>query len=196
MPSRGTVEHAVANTTVSPYRTMAEPFACLATLPHSMLRVFDPRAISTFCISMSSDKTKKRPAPVSRGVAARKKFVALGIPELSAQYRLLTDAQPLDNPLITLRIQALEILQQAPSFAHHHEQTTARRVILAMNAKMLIQIVDSFAQQGYLDFRRACVATVNSVTLNQVAFGFARQRHPPFSSLFFSLFNYFRLTRK
>jgi len=35
---------------------------------------------------------------------------------------------------------------------------------------------------------------VNSVTLNQVAFGFARQRHPPFSSLFISLFNNFRLT--
>ena len=55
-------------------------------------------------------KTKKRPTPVSRGVASPRKFFAFGIPELSAQNQLLPDAQPLDDPLITLSIQAPEIL--------------------------------------------------------------------------------------
>src|ERR1700681_863438 len=51
MPSRALLDrHAVTSTTESPYRTMTEPPACLASLPVSKLSVLSPMMTSRVCI--------------------------------------------------------------------------------------------------------------------------------------------------
>src|SRR5262245_12881469 len=49
-----------------------------------------------------------------------------------AGVHLATQTQPLNERVVALLIAALQIVEQAPTLAHHHEQAAARMEILGM----------------------------------------------------------------
>src|SRR3954466_1551853 len=52
-------------------------------------------------------------------------------------------AQVRDDLAVTVEIGALEIAQEAPPFADHHQEAAPRVVVLAVSAQVLGQVVDA-----------------------------------------------------
>jgi hypothetical protein len=86
----------------------------------------------------------------SPGAAKPDNLLGFGWSEYSFTTALLTDAQPIDDPMVALGMASLQIFQQAPSLAYHDQQSTSRTMVLAMDAKMLIEVVDPLTQDGNL----------------------------------------------
>jgi hypothetical protein len=82
--------------------------------------------------------------------------------------RLLPDPEFADYVAIAVRIVRLQVIQQAASLAHQHQQTTAGCVILFVGLEMPGQVVDPLAQNRDLDFRRSGVRFVGSEAFDQV----------------------------
>ncbi len=68
---------------------------------------------------------------------------------------LATQAQALDQCLVTRGIFLLEIAEQAATLVDHHQQTAAGVMILLVHLEMLGQVVDAGGEQRHLDFRGA-----------------------------------------
>jgi hypothetical protein len=79
--------------------------------------------------------------------------------ELSAQ------TQTLDELFVSLFVCPPEVVQQAPTPTHHHDQATARAVVLDMTLEVLGQILDALGQQGNLDLRGPGIPFVKFVFL-------------------------------
>src|ERR1039458_6963230 len=146
MPSRGSgLEVAVANTTFSPKRTRAEPPACLASFPVSMDSCFPP-AISTETFVASG--FIGHPLSGQKGMRADTEFAwagvcqgrgwertlqwALGVwnrPHMEPVALLFADAELGNNGLIPFRVVLLQVVEQATTPAHHHENSAARAVV-------------------------------------------------------------------
>ena len=62
----------------------------------------------------------------------------------------MTEAKRVDEVTIPFQIGALEILQQAPALAHHHEQAPPSVVILGVCPEMIRERIDALGQQGDL----------------------------------------------
>ena len=58
-------------------------------------------------------------------------------PELLAQLKLL------GNGLIAVEVDGLQIIQQTPALAYHHEQATTGTVIFFVLLQVLIQMVNA-----------------------------------------------------
>src|SRR5579872_4864980 len=143
MPWRGSGEQqADENTTVSPMRTTADPFACLAQWPVSICRVLPPASCTVTSCFMSSplsvlfvwfvqEIVRDFPGKVQRGrmdIHVRcREYCAWECSStlLWSVCRLLADAELLDDLLVGFRIVALQIVKQAAALAHHFEQATA-----------------------------------------------------------------------
>src|SRR5215469_16423813 len=63
------------------------------------------------------------------------------------------EVEPVDQLLVAAGVLALEILEQAPALADHHQQATARMKILVVAAEMLGEVLDPLGQDGDLHFR-------------------------------------------
>ena len=62
--------------------------------------------------------------------------------------------------LITVQVVVLQIFQQTPALADHHQQSAARTVILFVVLQMLGQMIDPLREQRDLHVRRPRVAIV------------------------------------
>lgn len=67
-------------------------------------------------------------------------------------------------------IGTMQIIQQFPPLAHHHDQTTARTVIFLILLQVLGQVIDPLGQQRYLDIGRTGVALMNPIIYNLLCF--------------------------
>ena len=72
-----------------------------------------------------------------------------------AQFQFLRDR------LITAQVRVLQIFQQAPALADHHQQPATRTVVFFVGLQMLGQMVDPLREQGNLHVRRPRVASCN-----------------------------------
>jgi len=65
---------------------------------------------------------------------------------------LLADTELCDYVAVAIGIVRLQVVQQAAAFAHEHQQTTARCVILLVCFEMLGQFANPLTQNRDLDF--------------------------------------------
>src|SRR6478672_5192374 len=72
-------------------------------------------------------------------------------------FRSATQAQLLDQRLVTLRILAVQVVEQAAAAVDHHQQATTAVVVLLVGLEVLGQLLDAGGQQGDLHFRRTGV---------------------------------------
>ena len=77
--------------------------------------------------------------------------------------QLFTEAESLDDGLVTLGIVRLEVVQQATSLADQHEKTAARAMILLVCFEVLRQVTNALAQQCDLNFRATRVGGMSAV---------------------------------
>jgi hypothetical protein len=79
--------------------------------------------------------------------------------ELSAQ------TQSLDELFISLFVRPPEVVQKAPTPAHHHDQATTRAMVLDMILEVIGQILDTLGKQGNLDLGGSGIPFVKFVFL-------------------------------
>src|SRR5206468_6389128 len=72
---------------------------------------------------------------------------------------------------------ALEVAEQAPALADHHQQAAAGVVVLAVRPQVLGELVDPFREQGDLDLGRAGVAVGSAELADQLLLSFLGQSH-------------------
>ena len=77
-----------------------------------------------------------------------------------AQFQFLRDR------LITAQVVVLQIFQQAPALADHHQQSATRTMIFFVGLQMLGQMIDPLREQGNLHVRRPRVAVVQLERFN------------------------------
>ena len=64
---------------------------------------------------------------------------------------LLTQLEFLRHRLVTTHVRGVQIIQEPPPFADHHEQSAPGAVIFAVFLQMVGQMVNSFGEQRNLD---------------------------------------------
>lgn len=69
-------------------------------------------------------------------------------------------------------ISHVQVIQKAAALADHHEQSTARTVVLAVLLQMFREAVDPVGQQRNLDISRAGILVMQLMTLNYFRFLF------------------------
>ena len=66
-------------------------------------------------------------------------------------FRLLSDAELLDEGSVAIQIILLKVSKKASSLTNHHEKTTSLVVILRVLLKVLSELVDTCSQNGDLN---------------------------------------------
>jgi hypothetical protein len=77
-----------------------------------------------------------------------------GFPETAG---LFADFKPTNDVEIALRINSLEVIQQPPATADHHQQPTATSVVLLVGLKMRCELGNAIGEEGDLHLWRARV---------------------------------------
>ena len=91
--------------------------------------------------------------------------------------RLAAQAEGGDQLAVAIDVLVAEVVEQAPALAHHHQQTPARVVVLAVFAEMLRELRDARTEQRYLDLGRPGVALMLGILLDdRLLFG-SLKRH-------------------
>jgi hypothetical protein len=71
----------------------------------------------------------------------------------------------LNQVLVSFRITAFQVFQQAPPACDHRQQSPAGMMVFAMQLEMILQLQNALAQNRYLDLWRTGIGFVNSDTL-------------------------------
>src|SRR5215475_3184403 len=88
-----------------------------------------------------------------------------------------TNAQPVQQSAVALRIFPLEILDQPPPLADQHEQAPPRVMVLGVLLEVLGESIDALAQDGDLNLRGSRVPLMRLELLDQVLLLLGGQRH-------------------
>src|SRR5215510_3501310 len=88
-----------------------------------------------------------------------------------------TNAQPVQQSAVALRIFPLEILDQPPPLADQHEQAPSRVMVLGVLLEVLGESIDALAQDGDLNLRGSRVPLMRLELLDQVLLLLGGQRH-------------------
>lgn len=79
---------------------------------------------------------------------------------------LLTDAQSLNDGLITLGIVIFQVIKQAATLADHHEKASTGSVVLFVRSEVVGKLDDPFAKNSDLDLRATGVSGVGAVLVD------------------------------
>jgi hypothetical protein len=82
---------------------------------------------------------------------------------------LFPDPKTLNEFGVTVRVFALQVIQQSPALADQLQQAAARVMVLCVDFEVFRQIVDSLAQERDLDFWGPGVAIVCLVASDDAA---------------------------
>src|SRR3989454_12077551 len=147
---------AAANTTVSPYWTVAAPPACFAYFPVSKvsglpLMVAWERVTGMWLlISGAYEKTPEfRGHPLTRAVSP-------------------SQTESPDDFLVSLRAPAVQVGEQPSALSDHAEQAAATGVVVAGGAQMFGKVLDALGKERDLDLRRAGVLVLTAVCRNHL----------------------------
>jgi hypothetical protein len=83
---------------------------------------------------------------------------------------LLADAMFLNDGFVAFGIALSQVIEQAATPTHHHEQTAPGGMVFLMRLEMLRQLANPGAQDGNLNFRRTSIMVVSPVLFNQGGF--------------------------
>lgn len=89
----------------------------------------------------------------------------------------LSQAELGNQAVVAFQTALFEIVQKTPSLVDHLDQTTARRMILDVRAKMFAEILNAVGDQGHLDLRGTRVGIVQAVLLNDLGLVFGCHSH-------------------
>lgn len=78
----------------------------------------------------------------------------------------MPQTQSLDKILVSVKVLALEVVQELPPLADHHEKTATGMKILLVGFQVLRQATDSVGQDRNLNFRRSRIRAVDLVFLD------------------------------
>src|SRR5438552_18035778 len=67
--------------------------------------------------------------------------------------KLLPDAEAFDHALVTLEVASLEVIEQAPTLPHEHEQPAAGMVVLAVQLEVFRQVPAAAFEESDLVIR-------------------------------------------
>src|SRR3954466_2399314 len=90
---------------------------------------------------------------------------------------LLADAERLDDAAVTPDVLRLEVVEETPPLADHHEQSPARVVILQVHLEVLGQIRDALGQERDLHLWGARVAGLTLELLDDLCLTFRCKSH-------------------
>ena len=97
-----------------------------------------------------------------------------GLPEPG---HLTADAQALDQGLVSFRITAFQVFQQAAPASDHRQQSPAGMMVFAVQLEMILELQNTLAQDRYLYFWRTGVGAVDSKFCNRLCLRISRQCH-------------------
>src|SRR5450755_2344162 len=97
---------------------------------------------------------------------------------------LTAKSKALDEFLVAPFVLALEVIQQAPPLANHHQQATTGMEILLVGLEVVGKAFDTLGKQRHLDFRRTGIALAGAVFLDQRLLALGRKRHRRVLSLY------------
>ena len=98
--------------------------------------------------------------------------------------QLLAELELLSNALITADVSRVEIIQQTPALANHHQQPPAGTVVLLVLLQVLCQMIDPLRQQRYLNIRRTSISLVQLEIANRLCLCFHTKLMQSISSSF------------
>src|SRR5579872_3209805 len=97
-----------------------------------------------------------------------------GLPVLE---HLTTDAQALDQVLVSFRVTAFQVFQKAAAPRDHRQQSPAGMMIFTVRLEMILELQNALAQEGDLNFGRSGVRLVNAKGCNNLFLGIGLQSH-------------------
>ena len=92
--------------------------------------------------------------------------------------QLLAQTKAINNLAVPIRVTPVEIVQQPPTLVDHHNQASARRVVLNVRLEMRRQVVDPLAKKRDLHFRRAGILHMSPELFDQHGFRCAQVPSP------------------
>jgi hypothetical protein len=107
---------------------------------------------------------------LQKPVGSRSLDCGSGVRRTPPQVLLLANAEFLDYVLVALGIVRLEVIEQATTLAHHHQETAAGGVILIVRLEVVRQLTDSFTEHRDLDLGTSRILVVCAVPGNDVLF--------------------------
>src|SRR3989304_4527909 len=78
----------------------------------------------------------------------------------------MAQAEFFNEPPVALKVTALEILEEAPALAHHHQQAAPAGMVLGVAAEMARERVDALGEERDLQTGRPGVVGSGSVALD------------------------------
>jgi len=83
---------------------------------------------------------------------------------------LLADAEFLNDSLVAIGVVFLQVIQQAAAPADHHQQPTARCMVLLVRLEMLRQLANTLAEDRDLHFGTAGITGMRPVGIDNGLF--------------------------
>jgi hypothetical protein len=90
---------------------------------------------------------------------------------------LFSDSESLDQFGVSIRVFALEVIEQAAALPDQFEEPAARVMILRVGFEVFGQVIDAFAENRHLNFGGAGVRVVRTVAPDERVFLVFRQCH-------------------
>ena len=97
-----------------------------------------------------------------------------GLPELE---HLTTDAQALNQVLVSFRATAFQIFQKAAPPRDHRQQSPAGMMIFTVRLEMILKLQNALTQDRDLNFWRTGIRFVDTVCCNYLLLGIGCQGH-------------------
>ena len=73
----------------------------------------------------------------------------------------VAEREALEQALVELVVRALGVIEQTAALGHHHQQATARSVVMLMLSKVLSEVSNALSQQSYLETGGTGILLVN-----------------------------------
>ena len=87
-------------------------------------------------------------------------------------FRLLTDSELLDQNTVSVDVLLSKVVKKVTSAANHLEKTSSGVVVVLVNLKVFVKVVDSLCEDSNLNLGRTCVVLALLVSFDNSCFFF------------------------
>src|SRR5579883_3312913 len=116
------------------------------------------------------------PAPCQHGLGCRVAARSVRA-ETSRLRRLAAQPEPLDELLVALVVLALQIVEQPPALAHHHQEAAPGMEVAFVRIEVVRQVLDPLAEDRDLDLRRAGIGLRLRILVDERTLALRGNRH-------------------
>ena len=92
-------------------------------------------------------------------------------------FSLTTQAEALDQVLVTRLVLALDIVKQPPTLTDHNQEATPGVKIFLVGFQMVCEVGNALREDRYLDFWGTRVPALLGVLINECCLAFSHNRH-------------------